>query len=637
MQFLRQLAKNNQSDPEGGTNGIAKSAPAPQSSVGQLHEMIGNQGVGRLVRTKLRVSNPNDVEEREADRVANEVMRTFDHPTRDSSPAGSPPFDLQPGFVTGKAREVLRQPVPDEKEEDEEDTIQTASEAGQRPDMTANVQAHIDSLQGGGEPLPASARAFFEPRFGLDFSDVRVHTDSRASRAANSVNALAFTRGRDIVFAEGRYSLESSSGRRLLAHELTHTFQAGAGVVRRSAISDDIQAIWDATPTVEALLARLSRADVQGARTDADIDTKIATLLAGRAADLWVAQRIRQGRLGTTAGARPVEAHFIQGTTNRRALVIAGVHGNERQGIEVARMVFADLATNQPVYTVILVPSLFPDNAATATREGTTPTNRNFPPSSEDLAAATTAGGGTAVDASTNASGARTRAILPENIMLLQLIERFSPERIISIHGTRHSGAGGVFYDPLRLTSADIARARNDARAMAYMQVPVEQHSTFEGQELLRQAEERNFQSAIVSMSHRDRPAALAAAARIDAATTAITGREQQRTMLREGETTISAAELARRRAHPSVPGNVGPSGNLEIGSFSGSVPGGVSLGDYASQRGISIFTVEPPLNLRSRDFPTSQADQADRVDRAERRIELQAYADAVRTVLLGT
>ena len=216
--------------------------------------------------------------------------------------------------------------------------------------------------------------------------------------------------------------------------------------------------------------------------------------------------------------------------------------------------------------------------------------------------------------------------------MLLQLIERFNPERIISIHGTRHSGAGGVFYDPVRLTSADIARARRDARAMAFMQVPVEEQWTYEGQERLRQFEERNFPSAVAALEHRDRAPALAAAAQIDAATTGITGRER-RPMEREGETTVGSAERTRRRAHPSVPGNVGASGNIDTGFWSGSVPGGVSLGGYASQRGISIFTVEPPLNLRTTDYPSSLDT---RVDAAERRVELQAYADAVRTVLLG-
>lgn len=558
-----------------------------------LQERIGNRALGLHIQARL-VSEPHDAYEQEADRAANQV------------PTG---------------------------EEATEEGVQRRAAGGDANKPKRKSESGLSSLEGGGQSLPGPARAFFEPRFGHDFSRVRIHTGAEAAESARAIGAQAYTIGRDIVFGDGHYSAESSSGRRLLAHELTHTLQQGTGVVRRSAISDDIQTVFDATPILDALLARLSRDDVQQAQADVDIDNKIAALLAGRTNDLWVAQRIRQGRVGTTAGLRPIEARFIQGSTSRRALVIAGVHGNEQQGIEVAEMLLADLATNQPMYTVIVVPKLFPDNAATRTREGSTPTNRNFPFPNEDLAAAAVAGGGTPVDARTGRRGARTRAILPENIMLLQLIERFGPERIISIHGTRHSGAGGVFYDPLRLSAAEIARARSDARAMAFMQVPVEQQSTPEGQERLREAEERNFFSAMAAMEHRDRVPALAAAAQIDAATTAITGRER-RSMRREGETSISRAERARRGAHPSVPGNVGPSGNLEIGFFSGSVPGGVSLGQYASQRGISIFTVEPPLNLRTGDYPASIDSD---VDAAERRVELQAYTDAVRTVLLGT
>jgi hypothetical protein len=478
-----------------------------------------------------------------------------------------------------------------------------------------------------GEQLEASTREFMEARFGHDFSAVRVHADPAANALAIDVGAHAYTVGRHVVFGPGAYSPETNDGRRLIAHELTHTLQPQGGVVRRSAISDDIQTVWDANPTMDTLLARLSRADVQGAQADADIDSKIATLLAGRASDLWLAQRIRQGRLGRTAGRRPVQAHFVQGTTARRALVIAGVHGSEVQGMEVARMLLADLATNQPVYTVIVVPSLFPDNAVTRTREGGTPTNRNFPLVTQDLAAATTAGGRRGpVDA-------LRRRILPENIMLLHLIERFSPERIISIHGTLHSGAGGVFYDPVTPTAAEIAQARRDAPGLAFMMVPIERQETPEGPELLREAEESAFRIILDRIRHRDRDQSLRAAAAIEAATTTITGRER-RSMRREGERTLSTAERDRRRAHPSVPGNVGSSGNIDTAYWSGSSPAGVSHGDYASGRGISIFTVEPPLNLESGDFPESTIDS--RVDRAERETELQAYADAVRTVLLG-
>jgi hypothetical protein len=73
--------------------------------------------------------------------------------------------------------------------------------------------------------LPDAVRSFFEPRFGQDFSKVRVHTDSRAARSARDLNARAFTLGRDIVMGAGQYSPGTSEGKRLLAHELTHVIQ----------------------------------------------------------------------------------------------------------------------------------------------------------------------------------------------------------------------------------------------------------------------------------------------------------------------------------------------------------------------------------------------------------------------------
>src|SRR5262249_29965020 len=76
-----------------------------------------------------------------------------------------------------------------------------------------------------GQPLDAGTRAFMEPRFGHDFSQVRIHADERAAESARAVNALAYTVGRDVVFGEGRYEPGTSEGRRLLAHELTHVVQ----------------------------------------------------------------------------------------------------------------------------------------------------------------------------------------------------------------------------------------------------------------------------------------------------------------------------------------------------------------------------------------------------------------------------
>jgi hypothetical protein len=93
-------------------------------------------------------------------------------------------------------------------------------------------------LRSPGQPLDPATRTFMEPRFGHDFSRVRVHTDARAAESARAVNALAYTVGRDVVFGVGQYAPGTSEGRRMLAHELTHVMQQHSGsFVKRSALT----------------------------------------------------------------------------------------------------------------------------------------------------------------------------------------------------------------------------------------------------------------------------------------------------------------------------------------------------------------------------------------------------------------
>jgi hypothetical protein len=84
-------------------------------------------------------------------------------------------------------------------------------------------------LNSPGQPLDAATRAYMEPRFGHDFSKVRVHADGKAGEAAESIGARAFNSGRDVVFGEDQYVPQNETGRRLLAHELAHTVQRGTG------------------------------------------------------------------------------------------------------------------------------------------------------------------------------------------------------------------------------------------------------------------------------------------------------------------------------------------------------------------------------------------------------------------------
>jgi hypothetical protein len=278
--------------------------------------------------------------------------------------------------------------------------------------------------------------------------------------------------------------------------------------------------------------------------------------------------------------------------------------------------------------SVIVVPSLFPDNAAQGPfgiREGATPTNRNFPDPSKSLDDAKAAGGGTAVDAI-------KRPILPENVMLLQLIERFHPERIISIHGTTGPGSAGVFFDQRTLQPAEEQASILWAERTALERTPLSSLLSVEGLTQFALLVKQLLASRLAELRGQDEKLSAAAVKQIDADTANIANRSR-RDMSRESESAATVrANSPNRRAHPSVAGNVGPTGKLDNFTWSGSIPGGVSLGGYAPPRGISVFTVEPPINRASTDYPT----QLDAVSAAERRVELQAYADAVRTILLG-
>lgn len=89
-------------------------------------------------------------------------------------------------------------------------------------------------LRSPGRPLDPKARAFMEPRFGQDFGSVRIHTTMQAAASARAVKAVAYTVGSDIAFDSGRYAPETASGRNLLAHELAHVVQQGAGATKLS-------------------------------------------------------------------------------------------------------------------------------------------------------------------------------------------------------------------------------------------------------------------------------------------------------------------------------------------------------------------------------------------------------------------
>ncbi len=132
--------------------------------------------------------------------------------------------------------------------EHEADALAARALSGKAPQTPMAKQVSFrhtgtSSLGSSGRALDADTRSFFEPRFGADFSTVRVHADDAAHAKAMRMEARAYTYGRDIVFARGEYSPSTIRGRELLGHELAHVMQqdthsATAGVIARQPADD---------------------------------------------------------------------------------------------------------------------------------------------------------------------------------------------------------------------------------------------------------------------------------------------------------------------------------------------------------------------------------------------------------------
>ncbi|MES0490102.1 MAG: DUF4157 domain-containing protein [Leptospirales bacterium] len=194
-------------------------------------------GFGTNVQTKLNIGPPNDKYEQEADTMAEKVV-SMDRPQigSDDRVGNSAPEESQQIFRTTLADSIT--PLQREKKKFEEEGVQKApvkedeklkGKFVQRENFSGNappgVESSINSAKGGGRSLSPGERSYYEPRFGTSFAGVKIHTDSKAAQLSRSVNARAFTVGRDVFFGAGQYSPNTVQGKRLMAHELTHTVQ----------------------------------------------------------------------------------------------------------------------------------------------------------------------------------------------------------------------------------------------------------------------------------------------------------------------------------------------------------------------------------------------------------------------------
>jgi len=370
-----------------------------------------------------------------------------------------------------------------------------------------------DVLRAPGVPLDAATETSMSAHFDHEFSEVRVHADARAAESAEAVGARAYTVGPHVVFGAGQYRPGTADGRGLLAHELTHVVQqrdvlgtpaelpvgsaahateqeagdiAAASrsaavstrtgpVLRRSALTDELTAAMAAggRDGVFALLRKR-----RPGTPDPDLtpwldrnfpagthDREYADLLVAHGPEpRWPADALVElDRLGIAteeaaaefdvgAGRTPVRAYYFPGLLARHAMIVGGMHGSERAGVEVVELLLELLRTpdprtgrpRMPTFSVIVVPTLLPANYAKSRRK----TPGHGDPNRQSPAIGTSAGDRRDAQGRPLDTVGKGRPIEPELLVLYDLVDRFQPERIAMVHGVTGGPNAGVSTDP---------------------------------------------------------------------------------------------------------------------------------------------------------------------------------------------
>ncbi|NOQ24882.1 MAG: DUF4157 domain-containing protein [Bacteroidales bacterium] len=207
--------------------------------------------------SSLKISDANDIQETEADMVADRVMMMPDYGYTNStvlvntepkmqlerSETGDNPIQMQVE-EDEEVNEIQMKPEIQKQGVDADDSNESEEDEGSTIQMKGNsknngkyvpieIEAGINRSKGNGEPLNPLVQREMESKIGADFNNVRIYKNDDASKMNKQLNAKAFTHGNDIYFNKGQYNPESNGGKHLLAHELAHTIQQNKGVERK--------------------------------------------------------------------------------------------------------------------------------------------------------------------------------------------------------------------------------------------------------------------------------------------------------------------------------------------------------------------------------------------------------------------
>lgn len=231
-------SETGKSIPAKSTNFFKQSHNSHVDLVMHLQRTVGNQAVGRMlnsgiIQAKLKIGNPNDKYEQEAEQVAKRITTMPDMSTENQTCRFDGAEKLQllsqnssPGYFNSTHDEMAG------KKLSRKSLQRGMSDAGNE------IESGLYQSKGNGNPLPRHVKEEMEHKIGASFGSVRVHTDSGAVRMSEQLGARAFTRGSDIYFGKEQFNTRSAEGKQLLAHELAHTVQqqGGSKTIQRYAI-----------------------------------------------------------------------------------------------------------------------------------------------------------------------------------------------------------------------------------------------------------------------------------------------------------------------------------------------------------------------------------------------------------------
>ena len=168
------------------------------------------------IQPKLTINQPDDEYEQEADAMADRVVQAKPLSTTDTISRKCADCE--------KEEKVQRMTAPEEEELQSKPLMRKSNTQGGYS-ASPQLASQLNSSKGGGNALPKGTLSSMNQAFGTDFSHVRVHTNNQAQDMSEGIQAKAFTHGSDIYFNKGQYNPQSTEGKRLLGHELTHVVQ----------------------------------------------------------------------------------------------------------------------------------------------------------------------------------------------------------------------------------------------------------------------------------------------------------------------------------------------------------------------------------------------------------------------------